>query len=42
MVGSKILVTGLGSLGVRVERSLVLLEELLFDGNVVVSDAQNS
>ena len=38
---AEVLECGLGSLGVGVERGLVLLEELLFDGDVVVGDAQH-
>ena len=39
---AEVLGGGLGSLCIRVKRSLILLQELLFDCNVMVGDAKNN
>ena len=41
VVGAKVLMSRLCGLGVRVQRCLILLEELLLDSNVVVGDAEH-
>ena len=41
VLGAKVLVARLSSLGIGVKRGLILLEELLLHRDIVVSDAQN-
>ena len=41
MVSPKVLVSALGGFGIRVETGLVLLQEFLFNSDIMVSDAQD-
>lgn len=41
VLSAKVLVSGLSSLGIGVQTCLVLLQEFLLDGDVVVSNAQD-
>ena len=41
VLSAKVLVSRLSSFGIRVQTCLILLQELLLDGNIVVSNAQD-